>query len=180
MTIEKLSCKRNQCINDMWNKQHTFSCLIGHLMRSCVPRDSFFCNTVLIIFCFPANSIFKHSVSTLEYSLKVKWILECGKPVLVPALRYCERRVWKTSLLPLWRPGHSSSLHLPFPHTRMFPLESPVIVSPFSENVTHKTNLGFSCFCNKYKHHLYLQKRIFFCHSARCLIYEFYYLGAQL
>jgi len=36
---------------------------------------------------------------------------------------------------------------LPFPHTRMFPLESPVMASPFSANVTQMTNLGFSCFC---------------------------------
>lgn len=36
---------------------------------------------------------------------------------------------------------------VPFPHTRMLPLESPVIVSPFSAKVTHNTNLGFSCFC---------------------------------
>lgn len=36
---------------------------------------------------------------------------------------------------------------LPFPQTRMLPLESPVMVSPFSENVTQRTNFGFSCFC---------------------------------
>ena len=35
---------------------------------------------------------------------------------------------------------------LPFPHTRMLPLESPVMASPFSANVTQMTNLGFSCF----------------------------------
>ena len=38
---------------------------------------------------------------------------------------------------------------MPFPHTRMFPLESPVMASPFSAKVTHNTNLGFSCFCKK-------------------------------
>lgn len=40
---------------------------------------------------------------------------------------------------------------MPFPHTKMFPLESPVMVSPFSAKVTHNTNLGFSCFCKKCK-----------------------------
>lgn len=44
-------------------------------------------------------------------------------------------------------PTHCDELHLPFPHTRILPLESPVMVSPFSEKVTHRTNLGFSCFC---------------------------------
>lgn len=38
---------------------------------------------------------------------------------------------------------------MPFPHARMFPLESPVMVFPFSANVTHSTNLGFSCFWGK-------------------------------
>ena len=40
---------------------------------------------------------------------------------------------------------------LPFPHTRMLPLESPVMVSPFSEKVTQRTNFGFSCFCRMFK-----------------------------
>lgn len=44
-------------------------------------------------------------------------------------------------------PTHCDEPHPPFPHTRMLPLESPVMVSPFSEKVTHRTNLGFSCFC---------------------------------
>lgn len=41
-------------------------------------------------------------------------------------------------------------INMPFPHTRMFPLESPVMVFPFSAKVTHSTNLGFSCFCREH------------------------------
>lgn len=34
----------------------------------------------------------------------------------------------------------------PLAHTEMFPLESPVMASPFSAKATHSTYLGFSCF----------------------------------
>lgn len=40
-----------------------------------------------------------------------------------------------------------------------------MIASPFSENVTHRTNLGFSCFCKKHKYDLVLFK-------MNCLYYK--------
>lgn len=57
-----------------------------------------------------------------------------------------------------WKSAHNHvkiqtrQYYVPFPHTKMFPLESPVMVSPFSAKVTHKTNLGFSCFCKSPTH----------------------------
>lgn len=48
---------------------------------------------------------------------------------------------------------NSLLMFVPFPQTRMFPLESPVMASPFSAKVTHRTNLGFSCFCNTTQEH---------------------------
>lgn len=64
---------------------------------------------------------------------------------------YCICKCCFIYLLSLHRKASYEFVNMPFPHTRMFPLESPVMVFPFSANVTHSTNLGFSCFCREDK-----------------------------
>ena len=77
--------------------------------------------------------------------------LSLSLPVITKACRQKSVRLTDTGSVSV-----CEERHVPFPHTRMFPLESPVIASPFSAKVTHSTNLGFSCFCNTRTHILYL------------------------